>query len=484
MKKLTLILICFCVSFSAIAKKDAKESTIKTKKDSVKTGFTFGVLPSVAFDADLGFQGGILGNVYYYGDGSTYPDYLHSLYVEAAYTTKHYGILRVFYDTPYLIKNHRLTVDVSYLPDSMCDFFGYNGYQSVYVHSWKDSKAKDLSNYASRAFYKYKRNLFRTAIDIQGDIHNALKWNAGLGVLGYNVGEVDLDMLNGKKAEEKKLPDITGLYERYRQWGLIKENEANGGWHPYIHAGITFDTRDKRANPNKGIHTDAFFTYSAAFGNQSEYNNLRFNFTFRHYIPLYRDRITFAYRLGTQNVIAGKSPFYANTYLNTLFLQRVLYEGLGGGNSLRGIMRNRINADGYAYANVEFRFKVVNFKIGRQYFYIGLNPFVDCGMVTQGFDFNAIEGGVEQLKINVENTLSPVSERQIYLGNSVDAKSQFSDFFNLEPSLVYKPHFSAGCGLKIAMNENFILSVDWAAPLNKQDNGKISNLYIKMGYLF
>jgi hypothetical protein len=42
---------------------------------------------------------------------------------------------------------------------------------------------------------------------------------------------------------------------------------------------------------------------------------------------------------------------------------------------------------------------------------------------------------------------------------------------------------SAGLGVKIAMNENFILSVDWAAALDKQD-GKLSNFYIKMGYLF
>ena len=49
---------------------------------------------------------------------------------------------------------------------------------------------------------------------------------------------------------------------------------------------------------------------------------------------------------------------------------------------------------------------------------------------------------------------------------------------------LYKPHLSAGCGLKIAMNDNFVLSVDWATALNKQDNGKFSNLYIKMGYMF
>ena len=74
--------------------------------------------------------------------------------------------------------------------------------------------------------------------------------------------------------------------------------------------------------------------------------------------------------------MAGKSPFYLNTYLNQLYMQRVIYEGLGGANSIRGIMRNRILAQGVAFANVEFRVQVVHFKIGKENFYIGLNPFM------------------------------------------------------------------------------------------------------------
>jgi hypothetical protein len=53
-----------------------------------------------------------------------------------------------------------------------------------------------------------------------------------------------------------------------------------------------------------------------------------------------------------------------------------------------------------------------------------------------------------------------------------------------DESRLYSPHLSAGCGLKVAMNDNFVLSVDWATALDKQDNGKFSNLYIKMGYMF
>ena len=73
--------------------------TLPAQEKHVRKGWTFGVLPSVAYDADLGLQYGALTNIYYFGDGSTYPDYLHSFYAEAAYTTKHFGIFRFAYDS-------------------------------------------------------------------------------------------------------------------------------------------------------------------------------------------------------------------------------------------------------------------------------------------------------------------------------------------------------------------------------------------------
>ena len=480
----------FALSMQAEAKEKVQETDSLGRK--IKKGWNFGALPSVAFDADLGFQGGALANIYYYGDGSQYPEYIHSIYAEAAYTTKNYGIFRVNYDSKYLIPKHRLTLDATYQPDAMCDFYGYNGYQSVYdqdFHKWKKDKSKmgDVAQYQSRAFYKYKRDLFRFAADIEGTIWKNIKWNAGLGVLGYMIDECDIDMLNGKKKYDPNIPladqkamngQIEGLYEKYEKWGLIDPNESKGGWHPYLRAGLTYDSRDQRTCPTKGIYADAFFTYTAAFnakyGQQADagYNHLQFNFNFRHYVPIYRDRVTFAYRIGTQNNIAGKSPFYMNTYLNTLFIQRVMYEGLGGANSLRGIMRNRILANGFAYANIELRAKVAKFDIGKQHFYIGLAPFFDLGLITQPYelDFQAVQAA--------------------YQADKDPLKRELSDYFvldkegNLDKSQVYLPHMAAGVGLKVAMNENFVLSVDWAMSLNKQDNAKWANFYIKMGYLF
>lgn len=491
MKKYILLILTVVLTLPIQAAKKEKVQQVDSLGRKIKTGWNFGALPSVGFDADLGFQGGALANVYYYGDGSQYPEYIHSIYAEAAYTTKNYGIFRVNFDSKGLIPKHRLTIDATYQPDAMCDFYGFNGYQSVYnqdFHKWKkDPDKMNVADYQSRAFYKYKRDLFRFAADVEGTIWKDIKWNAGLGVLGYMIDECDIDMLNGKNEYDPNIPlgeqkamnkEIEGVYEKYIKWGLIDQAEAKGGWHPYLRAGLTYDSRNMRTCPTKGIYADAFFTYTAAFnakyGQQADagYNHLQFNFNFRHYVPIYRDRVTFAYRIGTQNNIAGKSPFYMNTYLNTLFIQRVMYEGLGGANSLRGIMRNRILANGFAYANVELRTKVAKFDIGRQHFYIGLAPFFDLGVITQPYELD------EEKILDAYNK----DDDQYKLG--------LGDYFKLDEngkidqSEVYMPHMAAGLGLKIAMNENFVLSVDWAMALDKRDNAKWANFYIKMGYLF
>lgn len=446
MKKTIVITLMLAFVLSATAQEETRH---------VRQGWTFGVLPSVAFDADLGFQYGALTNIYYFGDGSTYPEYLHSFYAEAAYTTKHFGIFRGSYDSKHLIPGHRLSVDLTYLPDQMCDFYGFNGYQTEYIAAYAN---QDDPAYISRAYYKYRRDLFRFSADLQGTISKPWYWNAGIGLLHFAVGPVDIDRLNSyTKKEENKLPDTVSLFDYYVQDGYISAAEANGGFHPYLHGGITYDTRDRLQNPTRGIHTDAFLTYYAGLGNMSDYNNLKFNFNFRHYISLYSDRLILAYRIGTQLTLAGDSPFYLNTYLNQLYMQRVVYEGLGGANSVRGIMRNRILAPGVAFANVELRTRLFSFKVGKNMFYLGLNPFVDAGMVVQPY---------------------PTVSHDPHIGAAVA-----DDVTNID-NRTFSPHLGGGCGLKVAMNDNFVLSVDWATAFDKQDNSKFSNLYIKMGYMF
>ena len=429
-------------------------------QSDVKTGWTFGVLPSISYDADLGFQYGALTNIYYHGDGSYYPEYLHSIFAEANYTTKHNGLLRLNLDSRALVPGHRLSADISFMPDDMSDFTGFNGYQSVYNSAWHD----DNDNaYRSRAFYKYRRNMFRAAADIQGRITDHIQWNFGCGLLNFDIGRVDIDKLNRGQSDAHKLPDIDCLFDKYRQWGLIADNECTGGLFPYVHAGTTFDSRDQSAAPSAGIWADVFLTYTAAFANKSEFNNLKLNANFRQYIALTSSkRFVLAYRIGAQLTLAGKTPFYMLCYHNNLTLKRATYESLGGSSSLRGVMRNRIIANGFALANIELRLKMVNFDIGTQHFYVAANPLLDIGMVLQPVAIDE-----QQARIAAAST-----------------NDDPDNYFKFSKSSIYRPHVSGGIGLKIAMNENFILSIDWATPFNDQDSGKKSNLYVKMGYLF
>lgn len=438
MKKLLLSFMLLTALHAAAQEAD------KASEANVRKGWTLGILPSIAYDADLGFKYGALTNIYYFGDGSTYPEYLHSIYAEASYATGHSGIFRLSYDSRHLIPRHRISVDLTYMPDALCDFYGFNGFAQPYYANWTDDKSDE---YRTRAFYKMHRDLFRFSADLQGNIGGNWHWNVGAGLLNYKIGTVDIERLNRNKKPEDALPDTATLYDFYTEIydGLIKKNEAHGGTHPYLHAGVTYDTRDRQQNPHKGIHADAFFTYYAAFGSQVEYNNLRFNAAWRHYVPLGSERLTLAYRAGTQLLLAGHSPFYLNTYMNQLYMQRVVYEGLGGANSIRGIMRNRLLGDGFVYANVELRWQLARFHIGKENFYVGINPFVDYGELVQ-----------KRKPYNIDRV----------------------------PSVWNDPHFSAGCGLKIAMNDNFVLSVDWAHALDKQDNGKFGSLYINIGYMF
>ncbi len=448
MKKATLMIaILLCgITIGTLANDNDQPSGEK----ATRKGWSFGVLPSIAFDQDLGFQLGALTNVYYFGDGSQYPDYLHSFYAEAATTSKHYSLFRLSYDSKYLIPNHRLSVDLTYMPDLMCDFYGFNGYATHYNKAYTTQGDAD---YLTRAYYKFQRDLFRLSADLQGTIAQPWYWNVGLGILQYKVGSVDIDRLNKyEDDEEDKLPVHTTLFDQYVSLGYISKSESTGGTHPYLHGGLTYDTRDRQQNPQHGIHADAFLTYYAGLGDMKDYNNLKLNVNWRQYLPIVPQRLTLAYRIGGQINLAGHSPFYLNTYLNQLYMQRILYEGLGGGNSIRGIMRNRILAEGVAFANIELRTQLFHFRIGKNMFYIGINPFMDAGMVLQPY---------ESVLCNPNDPLMGIDEDKLY-----------------------SPHLSAGCGLKAAMNDNFVLSVDWATALDKQDNGKVSNLYIKMGYMF
>jgi len=403
-------------------------------QQKVKKGFGFGALPAVSYDSDLGFQYGALVNLYHYGDGSGFPKYNHSLYLELSTYTKGTTIARMRYDSEKLIPKVRTTLDVSYVTDQMADFYGFNGYQSVF-----DPLLVTSSN---RLFYKNERNMFRAKADFQGYFgESKLGW-----VGGYSFYNFKMDTVNNSKLGIVKT-DKT-LFERYKDWGLINADEAGGGSINYFKAGLKYDSRDQLACPMKGIFTEAVIQSAPKFLNDKPHS--KFAIIHRQYFTVAKD-LSFAYRLDYQSTVGKyKVPYYAQPLLITSYLIAATNQGLGGKSSVRGILRNRIIGDDVVFGNFEFRYKFLRFEWMKQNFYLGTNVFFDSGIILK--------------PIEISST--------VVAGNPT--------YFNAYES--GKFHSAAGIGLKIGWNENFVISADFGKAFNKADGN--TGMYIGLNYLF
>lgn len=421
--------------------------TSSSQEEVTKTGWNFGALPTITFDSDLGFQYGALVDLVNYGDGSRYPNYDHHFYFEVSRFTKGSGINRFYYDSDKLIKGLRTFIDFSYLSDQAYDFFGFNGYDAVYNPGWIDDQSAD---YLTRMFYKYDRKMFRFKVDLQGKItSDKLRWLGGVNLLNFKIGQVNLDKLNKGKKGDDILPDVPGLYERYQDWGIISAQEANGGFLPLLKAGVVYDTRDNRPNPMKGVWTEVALEGAPEFlGAESSF--MKLSLTHREYFTIIPRNLSLAYRLIYQTTISGHAPFYYQTQVITSELKSATSEGLGGGSTLRGILRNRVVGDGFFLGNIEARWKFARFQFINNNFYLGLNGFLDFGQVTKKIDATP-----------TVNTVIPPG------------------YFDYGAE---KMHYSYGAGLRIAMNQNFIIKLDYGMAADKRDG--TSGIYIGLNYLF
>jgi len=413
-------------------------------EEKVKTGKNLGVLPAISFNSDEGFQYGAILNLFNYGNGSRYPVYDYSAYLEVSRYTKGSSIYRFYFDTDKLINGVRSFFDLTYLQEDMLDFYGFNGYQSVY--------STDFTT-GNRTFYKMSQSQLRFMADFKGQfLTDNLFWEASYNIVNYKTGTVNYDKLNdGMDSSDPEYLDQPSLYEKYVDLGLISSEEADGGLLSVVKTGLVYDTRNVPNNPDKGICTEALIEMAPGFMNKLPYT--RYSLVHRQYQSIVRNKLNAAVRLGIQGKIGDNSvPFFRRAQLISPFAPRTNVTGLGGASSLRGILKNRVVGDGFAFGNFELRWKAINFRFINQNFYLGVNGFVDTGIVTDPIEWD----------------LSNVS--------AADMQS-----FDTEKKESF--HTSVGGGLKIAMNENFIISVEMGKALDERDASGIGS-YINLNYLF
>ena len=450
---LTSILLLGVCFIPAWAQEEAAE-TVKEEAKEMKTGWSFGLLPTATYSVDNGFQAGAFGDVYYYGDGSTYPDPLHKISWEASYFTKSHRMrLYLAYDSKYLVPGMRINASVTYMNDPLYSFWGFNGPAAVQDYDlWSVRTTTPNINY-----YGMSRSMLRILANVQGRITDNLNWAAGVNFWRWTLGDMSDKGVTDKETNNTTTYD-TGLtqFQKYQVLKAIKPEEAQGGMSLELNAGLVYDTRDMEAAPNRGIWAEAYLNGAPYAGNPSTglYSPyLKACVYFRQYIdiPIHipAGDPVFAYRLAWQQTIAGETPFYMIQNVPLLVQRNMISEGFGSSNTIRGLRENRILAEGLAWVNTELRIKLVKFNLLKQYFYLAVNPFFDAGIITKGYRTDVLK---DQLYDD-----SLVAFKKANYPDQTKYNGLIYDSSHLH-DLIY----SAGMGLKIAMNQNFIVSADFA----------------------
>ena len=500
MKRLFAIITAAMVLCTMADAKGKKEVTYNENGEIIKTGINLGPLPVVAFDADRGFQFGALLNLYNFGDGKNYPNPNEQWYFEASAYTKESAInsykFIVNYDNKTLIPGVRMSICTGYYKDAALDFYGFNGYQSNYDMSlleptfvWEDSKAGEkLENKfinkgkLPKGFYRFGRDLIKAKVDFTGEIAKNFYWEAGyhfqwlkaqsFAPKGYAVmaNPTDADMFIPRAELDGQ--DGTTLFDLYKAWGIIPEDQANGGLTSSIRLGLMYDSRNVENNPTKGIWAEAHIIAAPKWLGTT-HENYKYCATFRHYVPIVQDKLTFAYRLGYQGTIGNKSPWYSLPFYTNMGV-KADNDGFGGYRTVRGLMLNRVQGLDVGYFNAEFRYRFIDFKFAKQNIAFALSAFCDGAHVFRGYDMTFTDSAKAAL-LATDPAVNPA-------GNPIRGLAMANQYNNFVFDKKDGFHGAAGAGLRFIMNQNFIVAFEYARCFNKQDgNGAF---YINTGFLF
>jgi len=425
--KTGLIFLVIFLGFSPVklrAQQEKKSSWINDK-----IGWDINALPSVSYDADKGFQYGLLIKPFDYDNPSLFPLYKHLLYAEWSHTTNGNDLKQFKYDSEHLIPGVRLTGIVRLETEKAMDFYGFNGYESLYNH---DFEIEEHDDYISRLYYSMAYRSLRIKTEFQGQlIDKKLRWYAGLAHYNIKAGPLE-------NSRFKNLPDVPTLFDEYVAQGIIPADQSEGGFSNLIKLGLVADTRDFEPFPTKGVWTEAYLTAAPGFiGNESPFTGMVF--THRHYLPLIKEKLILAYRINYQTTLSGDAPWYVLSFKPDTFTLQ--WEGLGGYKTLRGIRRNRVVGEGAILGNFELRWKSSEFKVLNKPRYIALTGFTDVAKITKKY--------------------------------------------HLQPNLTGEEdgfHISYGGGLYLGLNPNFIIHFQYGLAADPRDGQ--SGTYIGVDFLF
>ena len=415
-----LLALCLLLPLGSLLAED--------KGSIVKTGLSFVPFPMAGFDGAKGILFGALMNVYDFSDGSTYPNPRSSCYFEASGYTGGSKTFIASFDSGSLFPKVRMNLAASHCADNAMEFFGFGGRGTYY-----DADADE-------GFYKYSRATTNLKADFSGNITGHLSWEAGYHFNAFRI----------KDYQPKDDGKGISLFSLYRSWGIIPAEEIFRKYSSAVRLGLRYDSRDYEGVPTKGILARAGLIIAPSFLGSSE-SYLKFQATFQQYIPLAKENLTLAYRLDYQNFI-GDVPWYVLPFYTP---GGPVYDNaaLGGYRTVRGLLYNRVSGPGIGFFNTELRWKFAGLTLLRQDVGLMLSCFCDGISTLRYFDLTNRTGAFPKL---------------------YDKYIDTSRGDNL--------HLSSGAALKIILNRNFVLNIEYARALSAQDGAGV--MYFNTGFYF
>lgn len=433
MKHITTLLIVLSLAFNTAAQ-ETGEAEIQKK------GLSFGAFPILGYEQDQGFQLGVLGNLYDFGKKSEYPNPRQQLYVEASWFMRGSQRYALSYDNRFLIPGIRFTFAAQFTNDKALPFYGFGGYASFYEKA------------LPTPYYRMSRMMPAGKLDFTGRIGGNFYWK-----FGYHFKYFILDEFSDRQLST--LPFGKSLFAWYKDMGFIEADEFKGGMTSAWRAGLSYDSRDAEAMPSHGLWADVFAEWAPKWmGTNKPYG--RYYAVLRQYFPLSGDKLVFAYRANVQGFI-GKPGFYVLPLESAIGGPGYDREGFGGPYTIRGLMRNRIQGQAVCYFNTELRWRFFDTRLWNQNLSLGTNVFFDGGRVLKEYTDVSVDATTWQVPIS-----SGKFPEQLTKGR---------------PEAF---HLTAGAGLRMILNRNFIVSLDYGVAFSRQDNGSLGALSFGTGFLF
>ncbi len=403
-----------------------------------RKGWDIQGVPAVNFNTDDGFGYGAILMLVDRADG-TYEPFRYSLMLQIFQTTRQVASHFISLDAPHFLDSQwRMGAELAYTRTRYAPYYGL-GNTASYVPAFSDCANRDAlaanpdvcpdnSDFRGLRYYTYDhQSLPRIRINARRQLSNT--WMLFLGYrlrmdrIRTRYASDDLGQTGDSKLIEDASAGLIGSHSS----GLpdtISERTSE------VMFGVQYDTRDIESSPTLGMFHELSVRGGAGpIGSQFNYWGATLHARFFHpVIPGYR-RLVMGWR-GLFDLMGGDVPISLFPVYGGLENR----DGFGGVYSARGILLRRYQGPVKLLLNAELRWTALSAEPWGQQFDFTLAGFVDSGRVWSNLHFN--EGGGMKT--------------------------------------------SAGGGLRISWNREFVIRMDYGVGITEPTTG----FYLDIGHIF